>query len=68
MGKKKSILDYLHKRITNGFTEGCYVKTKMLEGASYGSRNIYDHWRKLLLKLVSTRSSFHTIGKELRND
>jgi transposase len=61
MGKQEPILDYCHERITNGFTEGCYTKIKMLELIYYGIRHIDDYRRKMLLKLVSTRSSFHTI-------
>jgi hypothetical protein len=65
MGKQKPILDYFHERITNGFTEGCYTNIKILEGVSYVIRHVDDYLRKMLPKLVSTRSSFHTIGKEL---
>jgi transposase len=49
-----------HKRTTNGFTEGCHTKIKILKGVSYDLRNVDIYWRKMPLKFVP-RSSFHTI-------
>jgi len=60
-GKRKPILNYFHERTTDGFTEGCHTKIKMLKGVSYGLRNVDVYWRKMLLKFVLSRSSFHTI-------
>lgn len=59
--KRKPILNYFHERTTDGFTEGCHTKIKMLKGVSYGLRNADVYWRRMFLKFVSSRSSFHTI-------
>jgi transposase len=55
------ILNYFDNRTTNGFTEGCNTKIKMLKRISYGLKNIEVYWRKMLLGFVPSRSSFHTI-------
>jgi len=60
-GGQEPILNYFHERTTNGFTEGCHTKIKMLKGVSYGLRNVDVYWRKMLFKFVSSLSSFHTI-------
>jgi len=39
----------LHVPITNGFTEGCHTKVKLLKRISYGFRNVEVHRRKMLL-------------------
>jgi len=54
------MLNYFHERTTNGFTEGCHTKIKMLKGVSYGLRNVDVYWREMFLEFVP-RSSFHTI-------
>ena len=43
------ILNYFKVRITNGFTEGCHTKVKMLKRLSYGFRNVQVYLRKILL-------------------
>jgi transposase len=39
-GRREPILNYFHKRTTNGFTEGCPTKIKILKRVSYGLRDI----------------------------
>lgn len=46
---KKEILGYFQFKITNGFTEGCHTKVKLLKRLSYGFRNIQVYRRKMLL-------------------
>ena len=58
---REPILNYFDNRTTNGFTEGCNTKIKMLKRISYGLRNVEVYWRKMLLGFVPSRSSFHTI-------
>jgi transposase len=55
------ILNYFTNRTTNGFTEGCHTKIKMLKRNSYGLRNVDVYWRKMLLGFVPSRSYFHII-------
>jgi transposase len=55
------ILNYFANRTTNGFTEGCNTKIKMLKRISYGLRNAEVYWRKMLLGFVPCRSYFHNI-------
>jgi len=55
------ILNYFANRTTNGFTEGCNTKIKMLKRISYGLRNAEVYWRKMLLGFVPSRSYFHNI-------
>jgi transposase len=55
------ILNYFDKRTTNGFTEGCNTKIKMLKRVSYGLRNAEVYCRKMLLGFVPCRSCFHNI-------
>lgn len=55
------ILNYFDNRTTNGFTEGCNTKIKMLKRISYGLKNVEVYWRKMLLGFVPSRSCFHTI-------
>jgi len=43
------ILNYFKVRITNGFTEGCHTKVKLLKRLSYGFRNVQVYLRKMLL-------------------
>jgi transposase len=58
---REPILNYFDKRTTNGFTEGCNTKIKMLKRVSYGLRNSEVYWRKMLLGFVPCRSCFHNI-------
>ena len=58
---KEPILNYFDNGTTNGFTEGCHTKIKMLKRVSYGLRNVEVYWRKMLLGFVPSRSYFHTI-------
>jgi hypothetical protein len=37
-------LGFIHT--TNGFTEGCHTKIKMLKWVSYGWKNVEVYWRK----------------------
>ena len=57
---REPILNYFDNRTTNGFTEGCNTKIKMLKRVSYGLRNVEVYWRKMLLGFVPSRSFFHT--------
>jgi len=58
---KEPILNHFDNCTTNGFTEGCNTKIKMLKRVSYGLRNVEVYWRKMLLGFVPSRSCFHTI-------
>ena len=58
---RQPILNYFDNRTTNGFTEGCNTKIKMLKRISYGLRNADVYWRKMLLGFVPSRSCFHTV-------
>lgn len=46
---RTEILNYFKVRITNGFTEGCHTKVKLLKRMSYGFRNVQVYLRKMLL-------------------
>jgi transposase len=58
---REPILNHFDNKTTNGFTEGCNTKIKMLKRISYGLRNVEVYWRKMLLGFVPSRSYFHTI-------
>jgi len=58
---REPILNHFDNHTTNGFTEGCNTKIKMLKRISYGLRNVEVYWRKMLLGFVPSRSYFHTI-------
>jgi transposase len=58
---REAILNHFDNHSTNGFTEGCNTKIKMLKRISYGLRNVEVYWRKILLGFVPSRSYFHTI-------
>lgn len=58
---REPILNYFASRTTNGFTEGCNTKIKMLKRISYGLKNAEVYWRKMLLGFVPSRSCFHNI-------
>jgi transposase len=58
---REPILNHFDNHTTNGFTEGCNTKIKMLKRISYGLRNVEVYWRKMLLGFVPYRACFHTI-------
>ena len=58
---REPILNHFDNGTTNGFTEGCNTKIKMLKRVPYGLRNVEVYWRKMLLGFVPSRSYFHTI-------
>ena len=58
---REPILNHFNNGTTNGFTEGCHTKIKMLKRVSYGLRNVEVYWRKMLLGFVPSRSYFHSI-------
>ena len=58
---REPILNYFDNSTTNGFTEGCNTKIKMLKRVSHGLRNVEVYWRKMLLGFVPSRSYFHTV-------
>jgi len=58
---REPILNHFDNGTTNGFTEGCNTKIKMLKRVSYGLKNVEVYWRKMLLGFVPSRSYFHTI-------
>lgn len=43
------ILGYFQYPLTNGYTEGCHTKIKLLKRLSYGFRNVEVYTRKMLL-------------------
>ena len=57
---REPILNHFDNHTTNGFTEGCNTKIKMLKRISYGLRNVEVYWRKMLLGFAPSRSYFHT--------
>jgi transposase len=57
---RQPILNHFDNHTTNGFTEGCNTKIKMLKRVSYGLRNVEVYWRKMLLGFVPSRGYFHT--------
>jgi transposase len=58
---REPILNHFDNHTTNGFTEGCNTKIKMLKRISYGLKNVEVYWRKMLLGFIPSRSCFHTI-------
>ena len=58
---REPILNHFDNETTNGFTEGCNTKIKMLKRASFGLRNVEVYWRKMLLGFIPSRSYFHTV-------
>lgn len=59
----QEILGYFQQRITNGFTEGCHTKVKLLKRLGYGFRNVQVYIRKMLLG--STPRSFEVLAPHL---
>jgi transposase len=60
---RPQILAYFSLPITNGFTEGCHTKIKLLKRLSYGYRNIQVYIRKMLLGFLPT--SFPTLAPHI---
>lgn len=46
------ILNYFKNGTTNGFTEGCHTKIKMMKRVSFGFRNINNYIAKMMLAFV----------------
>jgi len=55
---QEQILNHFDHRTTNGFTEGCHTKIKMLKRLSYGFRNRERYKIKILL-------GFHSVSELL---
>lgn len=49
---KIPILNYFKYRTTNGFTEGCHTKIKMMKRVSYGFKNIDNYIAKMTLAFL----------------
>ena len=57
------ILNYFENKTTNGFTEGCHTKIKMIERVSFGFRNIDNYIAKMTLAFLplSFILNYHTV-------
>lgn len=57
------ILNYFKNKTTNGFTEGCHTKIKMIKRVSYGFRNINNYIAKITLAFLPLFwiLNYHTI-------
>ncbi|MDA3840339.1 MAG: ISL3 family transposase [Patescibacteria group bacterium] len=57
------ILNYFKNKTTNGFTEGCHTKIKMIKRVSYGFRNIDNYIAKMTLAFLplSFILNYHTV-------
>lgn len=51
---RREILAWFELPISNGFTEGCHTKIKLLKRMSYGYRNVQVYMRKMLLGFLPT--------------
>ncbi len=49
---KIPILNYFKNRTTNGLTEGCHTKIKMIKRISYGFKNIDNYIAKATLAFL----------------
>ena len=60
---RTEILNYFDYRTTNGFTEGCHTKIKMIKRVSFGFRNIHNYIAKMTLAFIPLiwLISHHTI-------
>lgn len=60
---KRPILNYFKNKTTNGFTEGCHTKIKMIKRVSYGFRNINNYIAKITLAFLPLIwiLNYHTI-------
>ena len=52
----REILAYFDVRITNGYTEGCHTKFKLIKRISYGFRNAEVYIRKMMLGFLPVNS------------
>ena len=57
------ILNYFKNKTTNGFTEGCHTKIKLIKRVSYGFRNINNYIAKMTLAFLplSFLINYHTV-------
>jgi transposase len=57
------ILNYFKNKTTNGFTEGCHTKIKMIKRVSFGFRNIENYIAKVTLAFLPLAFiiSYHTV-------
>jgi len=57
------ILNYFKNKTTNGFTEGCHTKIKMIKRVSFGFRNINNYIAKVTLAFLPLSFIFcyHTV-------
>lgn len=60
---KMPILNYFKNKTTNGFTEGCHTKIKMIKRISFGFRNINNYIAKITLAFLPLFwiISYHTV-------
>ena len=60
---KIPILNYFKNKTTNGFTEGCHTKIKMIKRVSFGFRNIDNYIAKITLAFLplSFLVSYHSV-------
>lgn len=49
---KVPILNYFKNKTTNGFTEGCHTKIKMIKRVSFGFRNVNNYIAKITLAFL----------------
>ena len=49
---EEQILNYFKNKTTNGFTEGCHTKIKMMKRVSFGFRNIDNYIAKMMLSFL----------------
>lgn len=49
---QEQILNYYDRRTTNGFTEGCHTKVKLIKRVSFGFRNINNYIAKITLAFM----------------
>jgi len=60
---KQPMLNYFKNKTTNGFTEGCHTKIKMIKRVSYGFKNINNYIAKITLAFLPLIwiLNYHTI-------
>ena len=60
---KRPILNYFKNKTTNGFTEGCHTKIKMIKRVSYGFKNLNNYIAKITLAFLPLIwiLNYHTI-------
>lgn len=60
---KNPILNYFINKTTNGFTEGCHTKIKLIKRVSYGFKNINNYIAKMTLAFLplSFLINYHTV-------